>query len=253
MENRLKLRSTFPQEGPLGGNGATGTLKILALVFMFIDHSGKMLFPGALELRLLGRIAFPVYAWCLVAGFCRTRNVYRYALRLLAVGVLSQPLYNLALHHSWTDPNIFLTLLLGLVGLYGMGQRHIVWRVLFPGLGLVLASVLHADYGWRGVLLIYLLYGARRTAPGLAAVMVAFCLYWGGSSMTVSSLLGFRLPPMPFSFPPLTVQGFALMALPFLVCRFPRDWRLPSWAGYSLYPAHLAVLYLLEQLMGIQG
>ena len=46
---------------PLGGNTSTGVLKLIALIFMFVDHAGKMLFPGIPELRMLGRIAFPLY------------------------------------------------------------------------------------------------------------------------------------------------------------------------------------------------
>ena len=33
----------------LAGNTATGTIKWIALVFMMIDHSGKMLFPNVPE------------------------------------------------------------------------------------------------------------------------------------------------------------------------------------------------------------
>ena len=62
-------------KSPLAGNTATGALKIIALCFMFMDHAGKMLFPNVPELRVLGRIAFPLYAWCLVVGFHYTRNV----------------------------------------------------------------------------------------------------------------------------------------------------------------------------------
>lgn len=40
----------------IAGCTATGVLKILALVFMFIDHAGKMLFPQIAEMRMLGRI-----------------------------------------------------------------------------------------------------------------------------------------------------------------------------------------------------
>lgn len=54
----------------IAGCTATGVLKILALVFMFIDHAGKMLFPQIAEMRMLGRIAFPLYCWC--AGSWRT-------------------------------------------------------------------------------------------------------------------------------------------------------------------------------------
>ena len=86
------------------GNTATGWLKIIALIFMFIDHAGKMLFPGIAEMRYLGRIAFPVYVWCMIVGFHYTRSVPKYLLRILAVGLLSQPLYMIALNHTWTQP-----------------------------------------------------------------------------------------------------------------------------------------------------
>ena len=65
----------------IAGCTATGVLKILALVFMFIDHAGKMLFPQIAEMRMLGRIAFPLYCWCrsrfiwsrsITAGISRT-------------------------------------------------------------------------------------------------------------------------------------------------------------------------------------
>ena len=45
----------------IAGNTATGTIKVLALALMFVDHSGKMLFPGVMEMRMLGRAAFPLY------------------------------------------------------------------------------------------------------------------------------------------------------------------------------------------------
>ncbi|MBQ3095263.1 MAG: fimbrial assembly protein, partial [Clostridia bacterium] len=51
---------------PIAGNTNTGLLKWLALIFMFLDHAGKMCFPGVPEMRILGRIAFPLYCWCLV-------------------------------------------------------------------------------------------------------------------------------------------------------------------------------------------
>ena len=102
---------------PLAGNTATGALKLIALCFMMIDHMGKMLFPQVPEMRILGRIAFPLYAWCMVVGFHYTRNPWRYALRILLVGLVSQPLYMVALNHTWHEPNIFLTLFFALLAL----------------------------------------------------------------------------------------------------------------------------------------
>ena len=104
---------------PLAGNTATGWLKILALIFMFCDHAGKMLLPGVLEMRMLGRIAFPLYCWCLVVGAQHTRSFPKYLLRIAVIGLISQPLYMVALHHPWTKANIFLTLFVALLGLAG--------------------------------------------------------------------------------------------------------------------------------------
>lgn len=138
----------------LAGNLSTGLLKLIALVSMFIDHAGKVIFGNAPDMRLLGRIAFPLYAWCMVVRFCRTRSVPKYLGRILQAGLVSQPLYYLALNTQghlglliretvsplsvgfsfpalWEvlytvflkKPNIFLTLFLGLFALWGIREK----------------------------------------------------------------------------------------------------------------------------------
>ena len=47
----------------LAGNTNTSFLKILALVFMLVDHMGVVLFAQAPEMRVIGRMALPLYAW----------------------------------------------------------------------------------------------------------------------------------------------------------------------------------------------
>ncbi|MGN0777890.1 MAG: TraX family protein [Aristaeellaceae bacterium] len=237
----------------IAGNMATGTLKVVALLAMFADHAGKRLLPGVTEMRMLGRMAFPLYCWCMVVGFCCTRSVPKYLLRILAVGVISQPLYMIALNHPWQEPNVFLTLLIALCGLWAIREKKAFCQWWMPPLLLVLASVLDCDYGWRGVLLVWLLYAVRDSRPGIAAVMVAFCLYWGSSSMLISSILGWRisLPDVlaPVLNPWLRLQAWAVAALPLMLLRMEERIHLPAWAGYALYPAHLIVLYLLEVML----
>lgn len=215
----------------LAGNTATGWLKLIALAFMFCDHAGKMLFPGVMEMRILGRIAFPLYCWCMVVGSHHTHSMPKYLLRVVGVGVISQPLYMLALNHTWQEPNIFLTLALALAA----------------------AAVLNCDYGWKGVLLVLLLYGARHSRSALAAVMVAFCMYWGNGTLLVTDFFGIPLDVVPAPFSQMTapfmrIQALAILALPLMLIPFPKDVKLPTWLGYALYPAHLAALYALEQL-----
>ncbi len=237
------------------GNMGTGLLKVLALAFMFIDHAGKMCFPGIGELRLLGRIAFPLYCWCMVVGACYTRSFPKYLLRIGLVGLISQPLYMVALNHPITQYNIFLTMFVALCGLWGMRQKKFYSHIWAPVLALIAAHLLGVDYGWRGVMLVFLLYGARNSRTGIAAVMVAYCLFWGNSSNSVTSLFGLPLTPIYRSkiggliSPFMKVQGFALLALPFLLIRTDRRIRIPTWLGYGLYPAHLALLIGLQYLM----
>lgn len=241
----------------IDGNTNTTLLKLIALIFMFIDHAGKMCFPAVREMRMLGRIAFPLYCWCMVVGACHTRSFPKYLLRIGLIGLLSQPLYMVALDHPLTTCNIFLTLFLALLGLWGLREKRYGSHIWAPVLSLVLAQVLGADYGWKGVLLVFLLYAVRDSRRGIAAVMVAFCLYWGTTSSVVSSFFGIDLAPLtrgslsglvgPF----LRLQGMAILALPFMLIPMPWKLRLPRWTGYVLYPAHLILLILLEAAMGL--
>ena len=237
------------------GNTATNLLKLIALVFMFTDHAGKMLFPAVPEMRIIGRLAYPIYAWCMIVGFHYTRSVAKYCLRVLLVGLASQPLYMLALNHPWNEPNIFLTLLLGLGALWGIREKKAGSHLWAPVLAILLATLLHADYGWKGVLFMIVLYAVRDSRPGIAAVMVSYFLFWGSAFSVTRSLFGIQLNlgALPeFLSTPLSaflrLETYGLLSLPLILIPFPRDINMPRWLGYALYPAHLLLLYLLELL-----
>jgi len=251
METNDLTRSGRP-----AGNTATTWLKIIALAFMFCDHAGKMLFPGIPEMRIIGRIAFPIYVWCMIVGFHYTRSVPKYLLRVLAVGLISQPLYNLALNHTWQQPNVFLCLFLGLCALWGIREKKYLSHIWAPAAALILATLLNADYGWKGVLLFILLYAVRDSRPGIAAVMVAYFLFWGSFYSVTKSLFGIAFDVNsldPSLSKPLSsllrLETYALLSLPFILIRFRKDLKLPRWVGYAVYPAHLVLLYGLEQII----
>jgi len=268
------------------GNLSTGLLKLIALLFMFIDHSGKVLFNNMYEMRVLGRIAFPIYVWCMIVGFSRTRSVPRYLLRILVTGLVSQPLYLLALDYQghvgvllrsvfeplsagfsfpalgavlrtfFAKPNVFLSLFLGLSALWGVREKKAWSHLWAPAAALVLASVLGADYGWKGILFFLLMYAVQDSRPGIAAVMVAYFLFWGSSYQVTSSLFGVALQldslPAWLNSPLkafMRLEAYGLLALPLLLIRFPRDLRLPRWLSYMLYPGHLVLLIVLKVIV----
>jgi len=270
------IRTEKLPASPIAGNTSTGLLKLLALVFMFCDHAGKMCFPTVTELRMLGRLAFPLYCWCMVVGASHTRSMPRYLMRLALVGLISQPIYMVALHHPINVPNIFLTLLLGLIGVWGMQEKRWLSHIWAPVGAMLVSQLLNCDaasYGWKGVLLICLLWAVRDSRKSIAAVMIAFCLFWGGSGASVTSICGIQVAPLtrslvgPVIAPWLKLQTLAILALPLMIwpdeirlqlphrepvvlqTRMPRV-SMPRWLGYAIYPLHLVLLIALEYAMG---
>ena len=129
--------------------GVTGTtLKIIALIAMFIDHFAAILIedyltfatPGDLPqeqlqawfadhryvavleivmllMRLIGRFGFPLFAFLIVEGFQHTRSVKKYMINLGVFALISELPFNLGFSSKLFYPgyqNVFLTLFLGL-------------------------------------------------------------------------------------------------------------------------------------------
>ena len=53
---------------------SSSALKLLACGFMLIDHVGVRLFPDVLILRIIGRLAFPIFAFFIAEGCRYTRK-----------------------------------------------------------------------------------------------------------------------------------------------------------------------------------
>lgn len=236
-------------------NRDAGLIKLVAMVTMLIDHTGAIFFPGVPEMRIIGRIAFPLYCFGIVMGFAHTRSWPKYALRLFIGALVTQPCFMLALDHQLLELNVMFTLLLGLLSIVGMREKRYFSHIWAPLACLAIAAVQQMDYGWRGVLLIQLMYLAQASRGGLAALMTAFCLYWGSASQQVSRFFGLVLNvqgaisgvmSMVFSF--LRLQGLALLSLPLMIIPTNTGIRIPKWLSYSFYPAHLLLLGLIKAL-----
>lgn len=129
-----------PKRPPFGISGST--LKLIAIITMFIDHAGATVIraiaahPAVVSdnarralwsdiysvSRDIGRIAFPIFCFLIVEGFLHTRNVRKYAQRLFLFALLSEIPFDLALKGNWYFPakqNVYFTLLIGLLVLVG--------------------------------------------------------------------------------------------------------------------------------------
>ncbi len=248
------------------GSHATGILKLTALFFMIVDHLGAVVFTGVPELRILGRIAFPLYCWCLVVGFHYTRSAPKYLGRILLTGILVQPLYAEVMNHRINSPNLFIayyqklpsvffTLFLGLAAVWAVREKKYLSHLWGPVLCLILVTVIKADYGWKGVLFILLLYAARTTRPAIAAVMISYFLFWGAGYSVTSSLFGvpLNIGGLPdFLSRPLSaflrLETYGLLSLPLILIPLRKNVRLPVWLSYCIYPAHLLLVWAVKLL-----
>lgn len=250
----IRERTLPRNDEQLAGNLDTGLLKVLALVFMLIDHIGVTLLPAVREMRILGRVALPLYAWCLVVGNVKTRKPLMYCLRLLILAVISQPLYMMALNHEWNYFSILFLLLIATVAIQGIRLGMFFSQIWVPALCYLLLGFVRIDYGWKGLTFILLLYLSRKNKASLALTFFSYCLFWGNGSAAVNSFFGMELvflkwPGIGELFKTVfRLQGLAVLALPLVVFPTHTKLRLPKWLGYAIYPLHLVVLIVLQML-----
>ncbi len=238
-------------------NRDTSLLKLIAIISMLVDHTGKMFFSHYQIMRIVGRLAFPLFAYCVAVGCVYSRNRMRYLSRIVLMGLVSQPFYAIALAHttssmyairfvddpigavvnfyvrSWAVPNIMLTLAFGLLIIWSLRDRQIPCLLALMLLAWKLQNSI--NYGWKGVALIVLFYlFINRWWLSLPAVL-AYMVWWGlqGSSYT---LFGVRFG----------IQMFAVLALPLIYIPTYSKVNIDKWVFYLFYPGHLIGIMLIE-------
>ncbi|MDR2505599.1 MAG: conjugal transfer protein TraX [Oscillospiraceae bacterium] len=242
-------------------NKDTTTLKLIAITLMIVDHVGAMFFPlpGGLWLRVVGRLAFPLFAYCVAVGVKHTRSIWGYGLRLVVLFAVSQTTYMLALNHGLWTLNIFATLLLGLIMCAGVRFRQYWLTAIF----LVASLFSPADYGFRGALVILVMYLFQDNPLAFSAAFSLFCFAWGESAgvtlnipwTDVAVRLNWGGTSQPvwrvFGNHVVKLQPLAILSLPLML--YPKKERarypLPDKAMYLAYPLHLFVLYVVKTVV----
>ncbi len=214
-------------------------LKTIACICMLLDHIGAALVP-CMGLRLVGRLAFPIYCFLLTQGARHTHSPRRYLLRLAIGAALSELPFDLLFFGTpeLGHQNVMLTLLLGLGMLLALRRMaHPALQVLCVALAVGAAELLRVDYGGLGVLLIALFAqsGGNRLVITLGAGAIFLCM--GGPPITVAGL-------------PVPLEVFALLALPLIFCYHGEKRtasRAVQWGFYLFYPLHLTLLLLISR------
>jgi hypothetical protein len=84
------MNNTLSAPAPSRWGLSASTLKIIACVFMVIDHIGVIILPDLLILRVLGRLSYPIFAYFLAEGCRYTRNKRKRFLLVLGLAVLCE-------------------------------------------------------------------------------------------------------------------------------------------------------------------
>lgn len=238
--------------------GVTGfTLKMIALCTMFVDHFAATMLEGFMEgelwqqiiywgLRGVGRMAFPIYCFLLVEGFCHTKNIRKYLIRMFIFALASELPFDLAFNYNhkyfWKSNNVFFTLFLGLAAitlldLYKRNRTKLhMWAVILLSAVTIIAFaalaefVLFTDYGGAGVLAIVLIYYFHNNkALGFSLAVVALFLF---ASVT-------ELP--------------AIAMLPVIIFYNGERGRQVKYVFYAFYPVHLLLLAGLCYALGLRS
>ena len=215
-------------------------LKILALIFMILDHIGY-LFPFAefIFLRVIGRLAAPIFFYCLIDGFYNSKNKLQYSLRLGLWGV-QMGITNVMLQHSFKHPysefsflrpNIFLSLLCSILIIWALDElkKDKSKYYLLGGIVSLSALSLLTEAGLLGLSMTYIFYYSRNNIKKL------------NCSFSILSFISI------FLYSP--VQGFMILAL------LPINLYNGDLGKYSkklneffyyIYPLHLWILYIIS-------
>ena len=218
-------------------------LKIIALVAMTCDHVGLQLFPRVAALRIIGRLALPIFAYMIAEGCRYTRDRKKYLLRLAALAAVCQVVYFVAMRSLYQCIMVTFSLSVCLIWLIerALEEKGILWKALAAlgaATGYLLCEILPGllpgtdfaiDYGFCGVML-----------PVLA--------YFGGNLRQKVLLMGAGLVLLALDFG--GIQWWAITALPLLALyNGKRGKRRIGTFFYLYYPLHLAVIYGISMLL----
>lgn len=182
-------------------------LKMIAVIFMLIDHFAYIMIERGLGLggnlymidrimRGMGRIAFPIFCFTIVEGFQKTSNPKEYLKRLLIFALISEIPFDLAFRgtlFAMSYQNVFWTLAFGLAALMLYEDRFMpVWqKIIGIFLCFQLPNMFHTDYSIYGVLTIFAMYYFRREP--LKMCMAGYIVLLLQSSTEIWAVFGFLL------------------------------------------------------------
>ena len=231
-------------------------LKIIAMITMLIDHVGAYLVPIKspfyYPMRVVGRIAMPLYAFFIVEGMRYSHNKLKYLLQLFIMGIIVD-IGEIIFLKKYSG-SIFDTFVISGLTIYFLMKKEIYLKVfalipfaigILSGFSFFPIRLEYGPYGMLTVLIIYLgyalidvygKYGQADVLPVTEETLQKYLyLYFDASSVDYG------------------IQSFIVFALLLLMFyNGKRGYNHPlfKWGCYAFYPVHLIVLYIIKLIIG---
>ena len=213
-------------------------LKIIALISMLFDHLGYTIFGKFTFMNYIGRLSFPIFAFGITEGYIHTKNIKQYFFRLGIFAFISQIPYMLFIS-TFSDGftlNILFTLFLGLFTIFLFNKiKNKYLGFLLVILSSVLAQLLHFDYGWFGIAIIFLFYIFKQNKlyMNISFALMAFIKYFYNYMQTLNYAYFLIILFVWLSLIPINLYN-------------GKKGKNTKYILYIFYPLHLIVLYLLN-------
>lgn len=220
---------------------------------MLVDHSGILLFPKLYFLRIIGRLAFPIFAFLATEGYFHTRNLKKYLLRLLCFAIISEIPYNIlktGTIYDYSRRNVLWTLLFGILLIHAIEYirnkydsifLHILTIISACAISFIFGIIVRADYGYAGIMtmLVFYLFKERKMQNLFCQAILLFaintfilnssCVFIGNIGIPKQLFAVFSLIPIWLY---KGKQGYKSKTLSFIY--------------YSFYPLHIILLVIIH-------
>lgn len=245
-----------------------GILKLIACITMLLDHIGYLMmsygigdYDTANYFRLIGRIAFPIFAFLIAEGFKHTKNVVFYTGRLLIAGIISEIPYNLCFHKSYSYPsslNVMFTLAVALMALIfadmclKSSKKELRFLFVIPVFSACyFADRLGFDYGYWGIILIFLFYLIDTDSVQKKLLLLPVILLFAARHVITNFIYGNVITNWNKQ------QLFAVLAfLPLVLYNGKTGFsksksarKVKQYLFYLFYPVHMLILYFVFTLL----
>lgn len=253
------MYNTLSAPAPSRWGLSASTLKIIACIFMVIDHVGVILFPDLLFLRAIGRFSYPIFAYFIAEGCRYTRHKLKRFLLVFGLAVLCESVYYVMMGEP--DGGILVNFCLSILLIYqvqackkALARRSwwaaVLWLVLFAasvaGVYYLIEEVLYVDYGFWGVLIpVWAVIPDYKEGEAPEFFKCFGGLWWKLLFFSVGLLI-LCISRGLFD----NIQSISLFALPLLALYNGAPGRKGLKYGfYVFYPAHLVVLWVIATIL----